>query len=135
VGPDRLHLVVTATMTGIASIVVCVLFITLCSRAANGRLARNQWAGIRTPSTMRSDQAWAAGHRAALRLTPLYLLITVGTCVGLLWAALSASTTAGVMAIGFGGFSALLVVLVYAAIIASKAAKSADGQSDGRRRQ
>ena len=35
--------------------------------AASGRLRRNQWVGIRTPSTMRGDQAWVAGHRAALR--------------------------------------------------------------------
>ena len=39
--------------------------------AASGRLARNQWVGIRIPSTMRSDRAWVAGHRAALRLMPL----------------------------------------------------------------
>jgi uncharacterized membrane protein len=29
-----------------------------------GRLPRQHWAGIRLPSTMRSDEAWAAAHRA-----------------------------------------------------------------------
>lgn len=28
------------------------------------RLPRNHWAGIRLPSTMASDAAWEAGHRA-----------------------------------------------------------------------
>ncbi|MDA8309103.1 MAG: SdpI family protein [Actinomycetota bacterium] len=30
-----------------------------------GKLPRNPFAGIRIPSTMRSDEAWSAGHRAA----------------------------------------------------------------------
>ena len=29
-----------------------------------GRLPRQHWAGIRTPSTMRSDDAWRVAHRA-----------------------------------------------------------------------
>ena len=29
-----------------------------------GRLPRQHWAGIRLPSTMRSDEAWYAAHRA-----------------------------------------------------------------------
>lgn len=31
---------------------------------ARGRLPRQHWAGIRLPSTMKSDEAWAAAHRA-----------------------------------------------------------------------
>jgi hypothetical protein len=33
--------------------------------AAKGRLPRNVFAGIRIPSTMRTDEAWRAGHEAA----------------------------------------------------------------------
>jgi hypothetical protein len=33
--------------------------------AAMGRLPRNVLVGIRIPSTMRSDEAWRAGHLAA----------------------------------------------------------------------
>ena len=32
---------------------------------AEGRLHRNYWAGIRFPSTLRSDEAWQAAHLAA----------------------------------------------------------------------
>jgi SdpI/YfhL protein family len=121
---------VTAALPAVALIIICVVFIALSSRAANGRLPRNQWAGIRTPSTMRSEQAWMAGHRAALRLTPLYLLVTAIACAALLWAALYASTTAVVMIIGLGGFAALIALLLYTGIIAGKAAKSAGDQPD-----
>ncbi len=42
-----------------------VTLITLGLMAATGRLPRNLFAGIRIPSTLRSDEAWRAGHRAA----------------------------------------------------------------------
>lgn len=42
-----------------------VVSIGLGRMAAAGRLPRNILAGIRIPSTMRSDEAWRAGHRAA----------------------------------------------------------------------
>jgi hypothetical protein len=41
------------------------IMIALGRLAATGRLPRNIVAGIRLPSTLRSDEAWAAGHRAA----------------------------------------------------------------------
>jgi uncharacterized membrane protein len=42
-----------------------VMVVALGHMAATGRLPRNIFAGIRIPSTMRSDEAWRAGHRAA----------------------------------------------------------------------
>lgn len=34
-------------------------------RARAGRLTRQSWVGIRTPTTMESDDAWREGHQAA----------------------------------------------------------------------
>jgi uncharacterized membrane protein len=42
-----------------------VIVVVLGRMAATGRLPRNIFAGIRIPSTLRSDEAWRAGHRAA----------------------------------------------------------------------
>ena len=44
-----------------------MIVIALARAAATGRLPRNMFAGIRIPSTLRSDDAWYAGHRAAAR--------------------------------------------------------------------
>lgn len=38
----------------------------LAERAADGRVGRNRLAGLRTPATLASDEAWSAGQQAAL---------------------------------------------------------------------
>lgn len=43
-----------------------LVVVVLGRMAAQGRLPRNLFAGIRIPSTMRSDEAWRAGHEAAV---------------------------------------------------------------------
>lgn len=50
-----------AAKFGLAGVIV----VALGRMAATGRLPRNVLAGIRIPSTMRSDEAWHAGHLAA----------------------------------------------------------------------
>ena len=94
--------------------------------AASGRLRRNQWVGIRIPSTMRSDRAWVGGHRAGLRLMPLHL----STGVALLVAVLCAPTVGSVHLVGIGGAAVFVVVAVVTGIVAGRAAKSADDQPD-----
>ena len=42
-------------------------FAAIVRRAADGRLPRNNYAGIRIPGTLRDDEGWLAGHRAAQR--------------------------------------------------------------------
>ncbi len=42
-----------------------VVMVALGRAAATGRLPRNLFAGIRIPSTLRSDEAWRVGHLAA----------------------------------------------------------------------
>ena len=76
-----------------------------------------------------------AGHRAAARLTPLYLVITAVVCAAVVWAALYASSPGVVITVGLGGFAVLIVAVIYTSIIAGKAAKSADGGTGGRRQQ
>ncbi|OHT67853.1 SdpI family protein [Mycobacteroides chelonae] len=44
------------------------LWIWLRRRVTGNNLPRNQYVGIRTPSTMRSDAAWQAGQEAGSRL-------------------------------------------------------------------
>lgn len=78
-------------------------------------------------STMRSDRAWVAGHRAALRLMPLHLL----TGVGLLLAVLSAQTVHGVHLIGIGGAAVFVVIAVVTAVVAGRAAKAVEDESHG----
>jgi hypothetical protein len=46
------------------------LSLVWCARAAaSGRLGRNQVAGIRTATTVASDEAWLAAHRGARPLS------------------------------------------------------------------
>lgn len=48
---------------------------------AEGGLGLNATVGIRLPSTMRSERAWVAGHRAALRPARLVGVLGVATAV------------------------------------------------------
>lgn len=121
---ERLFLLV---FIGLALIIVTAVIITINWRAANGGLQRNQWTGFRTPSTMRSDQAWVAGHRAALRLAPLHLLTLAATLTALVFATLRMRTTNGVQLVVLSDMIVIVLVGgIYTAVVAGRAAKSAD---------
>ncbi len=83
-----------------------LLAAVLTQLAAGGVLRKNRIAGIRTRSTLRSPDAWLAGHRAAARWT---------------WIGFAASAAAGVGALLFNDAAAVVlavvVVLVFAATI------------------
>jgi len=132
---ERVEALVQAGVLSFVSIFTTVLFIVLARRAANGRLQRNQWIGIRTPSTLRSDRGWVVGHRAALRLTPLFLFTNVVTCGALFAVALYLPTPGVVRLVGFGVIAVIIALVIYSAYVAGNAAKSADAHSDDQQRR
>ena len=74
--------VVLAGYIAVTFVFLTALLIAIDWAAAKGRLRRNQFVGIRTPSTMSSDHAWMEGHRAAwLTFAGVLLAGTVGTPV------------------------------------------------------
>jgi uncharacterized membrane protein len=115
-----------ATVMTVAQFGVATVIATVTARAAAGSLARNQWTGIRTPSTMRSDHAWQAGHRAAHRLTPLYFVNAVAACAVLVVAVRRQWSVGAITGIGVAAFVTLIAIAVYATIRAGRAARSAD---------
>ena len=58
------------------------LIMWMGNRMADRRFKRNGWAGIRTPSTMKSDEAWFAAHEVGAPL--MSAAGTLGAAGGLL---------------------------------------------------
>jgi hypothetical protein len=114
-----------ALMLGLSDVHITALIVAATTRAATGRLPHNQWIGIRTPAAMRSEPAWIAGHRAARRLAPLYVLAAAATSTALFVALLWASPTRTVLLIGIVGFTASTLVGVSSICAAAWAAKGA----------
>ncbi len=87
----------------------------LTRRAADGRLRRNVWVGMRTAKTLRDDHAWVVGHRAAVPWTRRTARATVvaglATAVLALTSPAPASLTGGFLAIGMLLAGLLLAVL------------------------
>lgn len=120
--PERLPAFLVAAFFVATQALVSVTLIRNWSRAAAGRLQRNPYFGIRTPSTLRSEQAWMAGNRAALRLVPLYLLTDGATAVTLFAAAASESAlTVGL--IGILWFVVFFALIIYSAVFGGRAAR------------
>jgi hypothetical protein len=118
---------VLATFIAITFAFLTALLIAIDWAAAKGRLRRNQFVGIRTPSTMRSDRAWVAGHHAALRLTPVHLVTGVTLLIGVF----SARTLAGLNLVGVCGATVFVAVALFTAVVAGRAAKAAEESSEG----
>ncbi|MFD6029606.1 SdpI family protein [Cellulosimicrobium funkei] len=90
------------------------LLLVWCARAtASGRIGRNQVAGIRTATTLASDDAWRTAHRAARPLSeaagwvlvaaaPVLLLVddAAGLVVVLVATGLALALTVGGLVVG-----------------------------------
>ncbi|MDK1361376.1 SdpI family protein [Arthrobacter sp. zg-Y1219] len=96
------------------------LCVAMTRQAADGLMGPNGVAGIRTRYTRASDEAWTAGHRAAL---PVVKKMWPVTGVGVL-AALVVQFTAG-GAWGIGVASLMLVVQVAIVLRSAAAANGA----------
>ncbi|CAJ1582889.1 SdpI family protein [[Mycobacterium] wendilense] len=127
---DQTMVVVLAIILAAGHLAVAALMVLLSSRAASGKLARNQWAGIRTPSTMRSDQAWVRGHAAAAKLSPLFLTNALAAIVLVLYGSLRAWPASSIMGWSISFFASFAALAVYAGVVAGRAAKSAEGESE-----
>jgi SdpI/YhfL family protein len=129
--PVHVQALLMAGVFGIALATISVMMIVNWSRAARGGLERNSCLGVRTPSTLRSEQSWVAGNRAAARLAPLYLLFNVATSAGLVAVALHGWRLVVIFA-GSGGLVTLIALSVCTAVIASRAARAASDHADDR---
>ncbi|KRA23685.1 hypothetical protein ASD65_04025 [Microbacterium sp. Root61] len=62
---DSTAATLSLTFTGLVLAAVGVLMLWLARRSRQGRLPRNQLAGVRTTATLASDAAWFAGQAAS----------------------------------------------------------------------
>ncbi|WP_435299098.1 SdpI family protein [Timonella sp. A28] len=94
-------------------------------------LQRNGDFGIRTKHTKQSDEAWVAGHKAALPL--IFVTELFGIVIGLLTVLVGfLSSSEGVVLVcagmGYVGLFSLLVVMTRRANHAAQGALNLDGQ-------
>ncbi|WP_342022634.1 SdpI family protein [Arthrobacter citreus] len=102
------------------------LCIAVTRQAADGLIGRNGSAGIRTRHTKASDEAWVAGHRAAL---PVVKKMWPAAAAGVLAAVVVQFVAGGGWGTG-AAFLALIVetvILVRSASAANGAARAAGG--------
>lgn len=101
-----------------------ILYISI--RTASGEISRNRRCGIRISSTMASDAAWAAGHRAAL--IPSSLAAGQMTLTGMVLLFVSNDDTARLLVLLSSGL--LVVGIGVAAFLANQAATAIDTEEN-----
>lgn len=96
-----------------------VLLLWLARATVSGRVRRNQVAGIRTPATLASDEAWLAAHRRAEGPTRAGGFASILTGLGVL---VPGEEWAVIVIIGVGSLVMLGLVL-YGAKVGTDAAR------------
>lgn len=97
-----------------------------------GRLKRNIWIGIRTPGTLKSDEAWVAGHLSGVRVLLYTLPLNLLAALVVLWQITCQPNDLGILGIGFVVWIVLFLgIVVYSAVRANAAAHaSVGGEND-----
>jgi SdpI/YfhL protein family len=129
--PAQLQALVMAGVIELILAAMSVLAVANWRRAAGDGLERNAYLGIRTPSTMHNEQSWIAGNSAATHTAPLYLLFNAATSAGFFAAAWHGWRLV-VAFLGGAGLFAFIGLLIYSAVIATRAGMAAGGPTDHR---
>lgn len=111
-------MVLAVTCLGISAILAVIGW-----AGASGRLRRNAFAGIRLDSTMSSDVAWQAGHRAAARWFYIAAVVAFLCGLGGVVAALAGRSDATTV-LGWVGLGAALGLMAPAVVTAERAARA-----------
>jgi uncharacterized membrane protein len=111
-----------AALSGLIMALAGAAVLYVAELGAQGRLKRNYWAGLRTPSTLKSDEAWRAAHIAAapgLRWAGRAALL--GGIVGIAVAFMdNPAVFATVLCLGAGGLLAGVAVSTVAGLKAAR---------------
>ncbi len=121
-------------MAGLVELVLggmSALLIVNWWRAARGELARNPHLGIRTEATLRNEQTWVVGNRAATRTAPLYLLFNAALSGSIFPAAWHGWRLIVCLA-GGAGFFVLIGLMIWSAVVGSRAARRVGGPKEPR---
>ncbi|MGZ0710902.1 SdpI family protein (plasmid) [Coraliomargarita sp. W4R53] len=118
----------------VAAVALCasgVLAVWLARRGRDGRLPRNQVAGVRTSLTLSSDTAWHAAHRASAHATAIAGCgpIVAGATVGVLILVAAPTETTAIIAAGLLLTGAAWLI-VWSLVGAARAQRAAQMSTD-----
>lgn len=101
--------------------IALLLMAIVAEVAARGHLPRNGFVGIRIPSTLRTDEGWLAGHRAAAPVSWIGFAISM-VLGGATWFVSSSWFLPLTLILAFVSVALFVTVI----IVTSKAARAAD---------
>ena len=105
----------------IADTGLAIIYAIFAVAARFGRPRRNPVAGVRTPATLSSDEAWRAGHRAA---QPWFAAgaVVAAVAAGIGWYCLSVGAIDAGLVIAWVGLLVLVSLTIRMVIAANRAA-------------